>query len=146
MKHAGTFELTTDITKQRAGPLTRRDAIGLSVDRLPFMVLGTDILIEGVGWVEVAAQVRRKEFEDGSCGDAFESEMLGRPLAPAVDVYTPTGKFVGVRRCMDGFVLNRPRDWGKKQPRRTRRYKGGEEKKRRKTERRVERLAAGARY
>ncbi|KAI1411699.1 hypothetical protein F5Y13DRAFT_164859 [Hypoxylon sp. FL1857] len=61
-KLAGSFMLKWDVTKQRTGPLTRKDAIGLSVDRLPYRVLSTDILIEGVGWVEITAQVRTKDL------------------------------------------------------------------------------------
>ncbi|KAI8945125.1 hypothetical protein F4801DRAFT_569505 [Xylaria longipes] len=59
---AGSFELKWDVTKQRTGPLTRKDAVGLGVDRLPYRVLSTDILIEGVGWVEIVAQVRTKDL------------------------------------------------------------------------------------
>ncbi|KAL3960103.1 hypothetical protein ACCO45_005220 [Purpureocillium lilacinum] len=44
-KHAGQFRLFHD------------------VDRLPFRVLSTDILIEGVGYVEIVAQVRARDFE-----------------------------------------------------------------------------------
>ncbi|KAJ2907167.1 uncharacterized protein MKZ38_007682 [Zalerion maritima] len=140
---AGTFQLNTDMTKERAGPLTRKNAVGLKVDRLPFMVLGTDILIEGVGWVEVAAQVRRKAFEGISHEeDSFKAEMTGLPMFPSVDVFSPGGRFIGSRKCMDGFVHNRPKDWGKKLPRRTRSYKGGEEKKIRKAEKREARKGA----
>ncbi|PHH77891.1 hypothetical protein CDD80_94 [Ophiocordyceps camponoti-rufipedis] len=60
IQHAGTFKLTYDVTKKRAGPLTRKDAVGLKVDRLPFRVLSIDILIEGVGFVEIVAQVRAR--------------------------------------------------------------------------------------
>ena len=63
MKHAGTFQLQHDVTKRRAGPLTRKDAVGLKVDRLPFRVLSVDILIEGVGYVEIVAQVRARDLE-----------------------------------------------------------------------------------
>ncbi|KAI2620229.1 hypothetical protein GGS26DRAFT_571596 [Hypomontagnella submonticulosa] len=61
-KLAGSFELRWDVTKQRTGPLTRKDAVGLKVERLPYRVLSTDILIEGVGWVEITAQVRTKDL------------------------------------------------------------------------------------
>ncbi|OTB05410.1 hypothetical protein M426DRAFT_319945, partial [Hypoxylon sp. CI-4A] len=61
-KLAGSFELKWDVTKQRTGPLMRKDAVGLKVDRLPYRVLSTDILIEGVGWVEIIAQVRTKDL------------------------------------------------------------------------------------
>ncbi|ROT43396.1 hypothetical protein SODALDRAFT_268999 [Sodiomyces alkalinus F11] len=62
MAHAGTFQLRHDVTKLRAGPLTRKDAINLDIERLPFRVLSTDILVEGVGWVELTAQVRTKQL------------------------------------------------------------------------------------
>lgn len=60
MKHAGTFELRYDVTKRRAGPLTNKNLRGLQVESLPFRVLATDILIEGVGYVELVAQVRAR--------------------------------------------------------------------------------------
>ncbi|KAK1775554.1 hypothetical protein QBC45DRAFT_421790 [Copromyces sp. CBS 386.78] len=63
IKHAGSFALKYDVTKQRSGPLTRKNACGFKVDILPFRVLSVDILIEGVGWVEVVAQVRAKSLE-----------------------------------------------------------------------------------
>ncbi|KAI0009276.1 hypothetical protein F4779DRAFT_582780 [Xylariaceae sp. FL0662B] len=62
IEHAGSFELNWDVTKERTGPLTRKNAVGLSVERLPYRVLSTDILIEGVGWVELVAQVRTKDL------------------------------------------------------------------------------------
>ncbi|KAI1655801.1 hypothetical protein F4813DRAFT_366409 [Daldinia decipiens] len=61
-KLAGSFELKWDITKNRTGPLMRKEAVGLSIDRLPYRVLSTDILIEGVGWVEITAQVRTRDL------------------------------------------------------------------------------------
>lgn len=63
IKHAGSFALKYDVTRQRSGPLTRKNACGFKVDVLPFRVLSIDILIEGVGWVEVVAQVRAKNLE-----------------------------------------------------------------------------------
>ncbi|RDA94218.1 hypothetical protein CP533_0623 [Ophiocordyceps camponoti-saundersi (nom. inval.)] len=63
IRHAGTFKLIYDVTKKRAGPLTRKDAVSLRVDRLPFRVLSIDILIEGVGYVEIVAQVRARNVE-----------------------------------------------------------------------------------
>ncbi|KAI1333974.1 hypothetical protein F5Y15DRAFT_403345 [Xylariaceae sp. FL0016] len=61
-KLAGSFELKWDVTKQRTGPLMRKAAVGLRLERLPYRVLSTDILIEGVGWVEIAAQVRTRDL------------------------------------------------------------------------------------
>jgi hypothetical protein len=59
VKCAGTFELSSNVTKKYAGPLTRRSDVGLAVARLPFVVWATDILVEGCGWVEIVAQVRK---------------------------------------------------------------------------------------
>ncbi|TGJ79981.1 hypothetical protein E0Z10_g8781 [Xylaria hypoxylon] len=59
---AGSYELKWDVTKQRTGPLTRKSAVGLDVERLPYRVLSTDIIIEGVGWVEIIAQIRTKDL------------------------------------------------------------------------------------
>ncbi|KAI4869070.1 hypothetical protein F4820DRAFT_407904 [Hypoxylon rubiginosum] len=61
-KLAGSFQLKWDVTKQRTGPLTRKDSVGLKIEQLPYRVLSTDILIEGVGWVEVTAQMRTKDL------------------------------------------------------------------------------------
>jgi hypothetical protein len=62
IQKSGSFELCHDVTKLRAGPITRREAVGISVDRLPYRVLGIDILIEGCGWVEIVAQVRTRDL------------------------------------------------------------------------------------
>ncbi|KAI0014629.1 hypothetical protein F4780DRAFT_771858 [Xylariomycetidae sp. FL0641] len=82
-KLAGSFKLQWDVTRQRAGPLTRKDAVGLKVDSLPFWVVSTDILIEGVGWVEMVAQVRSRELfapkqesEESSKGEAKPQREL----------------------------------------------------------------------
>lgn len=75
--HAGAFQLRYDVTKARTGPLIRKEAVGLKVDRLPYRVLGIDILIEGVGWVEVAVQVRTKYLfpKEGEKGREEGSEL-----------------------------------------------------------------------
>ncbi|KAI4177341.1 MAG: hypothetical protein LQ343_000321 [Gyalolechia ehrenbergii] len=57
MALAGSFQLQWDVTRQRAGPLTSRSAARLSTTVLPFVILSTDILIEGCGWVELVAQL-----------------------------------------------------------------------------------------
>ncbi|KAK4454957.1 hypothetical protein QBC34DRAFT_445307 [Podospora aff. communis PSN243] len=59
---AGSYELRYDVTKARGGPLTRKNALNLSPEKLPFRTLAIDILIEGCGWVEIVAEVRRKHF------------------------------------------------------------------------------------
>ncbi|KAH9883955.1 hypothetical protein F4778DRAFT_764661 [Xylariomycetidae sp. FL2044] len=79
---AGSFELKWDMTKQRTGPLTRKDDVGFKVDRLPYRVLSTDILIEGVGWVEVVAQVRTKDLY----GPKLDGEAQDAPPEPAQEL------------------------------------------------------------
>ena len=59
---AASLELSYDVTKQRAGPLTRKNALNLKPQSLAFRVLAVDVLIEGVGWVEISAQVRTKDY------------------------------------------------------------------------------------
>ena len=91
MKHAGTFRLCHDVTKKRAGPLTRKDAIGLQTDRLPFRVVSTDILIEGVGYIEIVAQIRSKDMpttrevesserDDGDMGKSSNNNATADPF------------------------------------------------------------------
>ncbi|KAI0804958.1 hypothetical protein GGR55DRAFT_308751 [Xylaria sp. FL0064] len=80
-KLAGSYELKWDVTKQRTGPLTRKSDVGLDVERLPYRVLSADILIEGVGWVEIVAQVRTKHL--------FAPKA--RPEAEVLDADTGTG-------------------------------------------------------
>lgn len=59
MKSAGVYKLKWDATKQLAGPLTSTMAGKMKPENLPFTIWSTDILIEGVGWVEISAQVRK---------------------------------------------------------------------------------------
>jgi hypothetical protein len=61
MRSAGRFKLKWDVTKEIAGPLTSKVAAKMRPENLPFRVFSTDILIEGVGWLEVSAQVRRPQ-------------------------------------------------------------------------------------
>lgn len=87
MKHAERVHLNYDVTNQQSGPLTNKHAVGMTVDQLHYRVLSRDVLIEGVGYIELVAQVRkRRQF--GSRGpqyrapepefDAFESLFEGR--------------------------------------------------------------------
>lgn len=98
-KCASTITLDTDVTKQHAGPLLRA---GVSADRLPFRVYSTDLIIQGVGWVELVCQVRRrKRYQPASSaqvlpptdegltradGNEVESEgTTFKPYAPALE-------------------------------------------------------------
>lgn len=149
IRHAGAFQLRYDVTKQRSGPLTRREAVGLKVHQLPYRVLAIDILIEGCGWVEVAVQVRTKHLfprppEDGAekklpepASDVLQTLDLRpepvnvekkkpgeesnepEPNWPVIDVYSPEGKFIGYRPPMNAWLLNKPRKPEKSRPRRS---------------------------
>lgn len=103
MSLAGTFPLKWDVTKQRSGPLTAKAAAGLKTKDLPFLIFATDILIEGCGWVEVAAQVRRKDWEAGA-GNGGGLEGIAQ--FPAVEVWSPNGDYVAQRRPMNGWALS----------------------------------------
>ncbi|KAM0284580.1 hypothetical protein ACHAQH_001946 [Verticillium albo-atrum] len=168
MQLAGSFKLRHDVTKIRAGPITRKDAINIKVENLPYRVLSTDILIEGVGWVEITAQVRAKQLfakpeveeepvveapEDKS-RDPFDAilsrvhdsekeqpkshtEKKKKPVDPnepvdlnwpVVDVYSPLGKFIGVRAPMNGYIINKPRVLAKHKKARPRKSMKGAKK------------------
>ncbi|MCJ1392439.1 hypothetical protein MMC18_005306 [Xylographa bjoerkii] len=102
MSSAGVFQLKWDVTKQRAGPLTASTAVGLKPQVLPFAVLSADILIEGCGWVELAMQVRKKALQNS--GDALGT--TGESLEyPSVEVFSPQGKHIGIRRPMNAWVI-----------------------------------------
>ena len=103
MDPAGSYSLKWDVTKQHAGPLIRKEAAGLNADLLPFIVLSTDILIEGCGWIELVAQVRKRSMEESvQPGDLFDA----RPF-PRVEVFSPDGKYIGVRQPMGASLLSR---------------------------------------
>jgi len=122
MDPAGSYPLKWDVTKQRAGPLTRKAAAGLSPTILPFVVLSTDILIEGCGWIELVAQVRKKDLESTTLpGDLFDT----RPY-PRVEIFSPDGKHIGVRQPMGAWLLSgeKPGSSGKMTARPRRSMKG----------------------
>jgi len=135
-KLAGSFALKYDVTKPRTGPITRKDAANIKVDRLPYRVCAIDILIEGCGWVEVVAQVRTKDLyrenmdpaieaaTDGGAGSRTMSlDMVGddygkgetvqasrspaEPDWPVIDVFSPEGRFIACRRPANAWLLCR---------------------------------------
>ncbi|KAF2730493.1 hypothetical protein EJ04DRAFT_45331 [Polyplosphaeria fusca] len=157
MASAGRFKLKWDATRSLAGPLTSRFAGKMKPENLAFRVWSCDILIEGVGWVEVSAQTRRprgwkpvgmakknpnhariekervraekeKKLQDkfaSGGGDAFdqagvtgtreEKEGLedegevADDMCPEIEVFSPLGKYIGVRQPMCGSVLGGPK-------------------------------------
>jgi hypothetical protein len=136
MSLAGTFKLKWDVTKQRAGPLTSKSAVRLKPAQLPFRVYSADILVEGVGWIELVAQVRTskrdqpvltslpEESADVKASSnetksgittwtspGVQDEHIEQEIFPAVEVFSPKGKFIGVRPPMSAWLLG-----GKKAP------------------------------
>jgi len=121
MASAGIFRLTDDVTRTYAGPLTRKDAVGLDPARLPFVMYGTDILIEGVGWIELIAQLRKPkssavkrqlQVEDQNLDIDLTIEGIPedptKPPYPEVEIFSPEGRFIGQRQCISGFALGGP--------------------------------------
>lgn len=111
MKSAGTFKLEWDVTKARAGPMTDKTAGKQKAENLPFIVYGADILIEGVGWVEITCQVRsrRKSLISDALSAQFGDD--GTPnvdVTPEVEIFTPKGKFIGIRKPMNAWLLGGP--------------------------------------
>lgn len=132
MRSSGKYSLQWDVTKDQAGPLTRRDAVALKTAQLPFVVYSADILIEGVGWIELLAQVRKRQrsaatttidtrtrdevssmrddpfnpFPEAAQSGPEDHYSRARKMGfPEVEVFSPEGKFIGVRRPMGGSVL-----------------------------------------
>lgn len=85
IRSAGVFELDTNVTRKSAGKVLNA---GMKLDSLYFRIFSTEILIEGVGWIELAVSVRR----------GFTS--AGWPI-PKVEVFTPKGKFIGSRSPLE---------------------------------------------
>ena len=123
MKSAGCFELQWDVTKQRTGPLTASNAVGLKASVLPFKVLSVDILIESCGWVELAVQVRKRDLEKQRDESGAEAGKL-----PMVEVFSPDGRYIGVRRPMNAWAIGGPRKAASKRQTRPRRSMKGVKK------------------
>lgn len=112
---AGIFPLKWDVTKKRSGPVTASTAADIKVEKLPYRVLSTDILIEGCGWVEVVAQIRKRAEESipekGSIGDENEGSNVSKSTNgwPEVEVFSPEGRFIAFRQPLGGWLLGRPK-------------------------------------
>jgi hypothetical protein len=118
MRSAGVFKLKWDVTKKQTGPLTSRVAGNMKAEELPFAVYSADILIEGCGWVELVAQVRKPKLDRNALVEGLQVSEDGTVErtgieVPEVEVFSPSGKFVGVRRPMGASVLGGPRVKGR---------------------------------
>lgn len=127
LKSAGKFQLKWDVTKAHAGPLVRRDDVGLNAERLAWQTFAADVLIEGCGWVEIVVELRkRKQYhsvqapstdstapqvseyiaqfpEDDSASEPESAQAQIR--FPEVEVFAPEGKFVGIRRPLNAWQV-----------------------------------------
>ena len=118
---AGTFHLKWDVTRQRTGPVTSREAAKIKVENLPYRVMAADILIESVGWVEVTAQIRKRPGtmfqkaekkeeesawtdEERSWGEKESDREVIDPDWPTVEVFSPEGRFIGVRKPLNAWL------------------------------------------
>jgi genetic interactor of prohibitins 3, mitochondrial len=111
---AGTFHLKWDVTRERSGPITSRDGAAINVEQLPYRVMAADILIEGVGWVEIAAQIRKRpgsmskeeKKEEDNEWVWEEKEEIDEidPEWPTVEVFSPEGKFIALRMPLNAWL------------------------------------------
>lgn len=113
IKSAGTYTLEWDVTKKRAGPVTDKQAGKQKVENLPFIVYGADILIEGVGWIELVCQVRKRRTSliSDALGVEFgtTTPTSSTDAKPQVEVFTPKGKFIGIRKPMNAWLEGGPK-------------------------------------
>ncbi|RPA87300.1 hypothetical protein BJ508DRAFT_410811 [Ascobolus immersus RN42] len=117
IQSAGLFALNTDSTMWRnpkfwVDSKTAKKMIAAA----PYRIYSTDILLSTMGWVEIAAQVRRKRLTQNGDWDIER---------PEVEVWTPMGEGVGQRASLniDGRLRKGEREAGKFGERRTK--KGG---------------------
>ncbi|KIX05550.1 uncharacterized protein Z518_06422 [Rhinocladiella mackenziei CBS 650.93] len=89
MTSAGRFSLKTDVTKSRAGSVIRA---GVDISKLPFQVYATDILIEGVGWVELACQVRKNRRQPQSATIQAQHVEEARSVEETIGSTVPTAE------------------------------------------------------
>ena len=111
---AGKFTLSKDLTSLYASKLLKNNNKTIRVQDLPFRVMATDIIIEGIGWIELTSQVR---IPRGS--GASDSSTLSPPTV-TVEIFSPGGKGVMARECagISGIVaLNEGRKGKKHRPR-----------------------------
>lgn len=86
MASAGVFPLQWDVTH------TYGEERDKDNDRpLLYRMLAVDVLIEGSGWVELVCQIRKRN----RAPDDF----------PKVEVFSPEGKFVGVRKSLRTYAF-----------------------------------------
>lgn len=131
MASAGVLDLSSDVTKMRSGPLLRS---GVSLSKLPYRVYATDVLVEGMGWVELVCQTRRfpaaqpastivapvdevsitappnadslpiSEPEFAPFSKVPPPERRENEQFPRVEVFSPNGKHISSRPSLSAWV------------------------------------------
>ncbi|KAL4952637.1 telomere stability and silencing-domain-containing protein [Aspergillus filifer] len=101
---AGTFVLKWDITQSHM-PIHIKEAMkqGAKQPSLPYRVMSADLLIEGVGWVELTAQIRAKRAEDSADNESAAA-------LPQIEVFTPEGKNIGFRRPIECYQFTQKKN------------------------------------
>jgi hypothetical protein len=101
MESAGRFQLRWDVTKKLAGPVTSPQAGKMKPENLPFRIWSTDILVEGVGWVEISAQTRRPQGwkPSGLAKKHPNQARFDRVSALKVEEDRKTRKFAAIARA-----------------------------------------------
>lgn len=89
MASAGTFQLATDVTKARSGALLRA---GVNMQKLAFRVYATDVLLEGVGWVELVCQVRKRQQRRAQ----LTSDLMSHEQEPPNNAELPSAEQIAV--------------------------------------------------
>lgn len=95
---AGIFTLDKDVTKTHAAKLLRgrsRDT-EKKIQDLPFRIFATDIIIEGVGWVELTAQVRLKR----------SAQDIDRPIPRTLPTPAPESTVSGLE-ALEAYALSK---------------------------------------
>ena len=126
---AGTFHLEWDVTKNRTGPLTTSAGVGLKPSVLHFVVFSADILIEGCGWVELSVEIRKRALEASQANSDIR-DINNKSMFPAVQVFSPEGKSVGIRRPMGAWMMggSRPLPVSRRKTRPRRSMKGAKKR------------------
>lgn len=116
---AGRFELKWDVTAshlpksvlQKSLQRTTRKGSSSSstadarivahplLSQVPYRVMSADILIEGCGWIELTAQIRRAKQTDYSSSSSSASST--HTAFPQVEVFTPNGQHIGYRKPIE---------------------------------------------
>lgn len=104
---AGIVTLSTDVTRNHLPRRMQKELEdhGTPPPPLPYRVFATDILIEGVGWVELTAQVRvRRLVPDLNDPTALgETEEERRRHLPHVEVSSPYGQHIQTRPPLETY-------------------------------------------